>query len=313
MKKIILILLFFVALLTSVMGQNVRVKAEFDSMAMWVGAQTKLTITAEYEGNRTLNFITPIDSAIEVVDFVGYDTLANGSLISVSASYLITGWDSALVYMDGLAVVDGQDTFWSNPLTLKIVDVPLDTTNAICDIKRLENADFDWHRFWILVACFVVLVVLIFVAIWAYEKYFKNRKINVGPVDQKPIDTRPAHIIALEALEHLRDENLWQAGRTKDYFSQLTDIVKEYVGRRYGISAVEQTSEDLLRELRMNTQIDIEKESVDMLKDVLEIADLVKFAKWSPLPADNEHAFEKGKAFVHKTKKEEEVKQNEVR
>lgn len=313
MKKIVLILISLVAFGISAWGQNVRVKAEFDSMAMWVGAQTKLTITAEYEGNKTLNFITPIDSAIEVVDFVGYDTLANGSLMSVSASYLITGWDSALVYMDGLAVVDGQDTFWSNPLTLKIVDVPLDSTNAICDIKRLENADFDWHRFWILVACFVALVALIFAAIWAYERYFRNRKKDAGQVEQKPIDKRPAHVIALEALEHLRDENLWQSGRTKDYFSQLTDIVKEYIGRRYGISAIEQTTEDLLRELRLNTQIDIEKESVDMLKDVLEIADLVKFAKWSPLPADNERAFEKGKAFVHKTKKEEEVKQNEVR
>lgn len=292
-------------------GQTVQVTAGFETQAMYIGDQTCLRIEAAYTGQRQLSFPTFKESVpvgLELVETLGYDTVKESDgTVKIAAKYVFTGWDSALVYVDGFPVIEGEDTFLSNAVSLKIVDMEVDTANAICDIKPVYDPPFDWELFWTIVILVILAVALIIGGVWVYRKYFRNRKKGEKE-EVKIIDNRPADVIALEQLEQLRQEKLWQEGRSKEYYSILTDIIKSYVSRRYGINAVESTTDDLLRELRMNTQIEIEKEPVDVLKDMLMLADLVKFAKWNPLPAENERAFEEGKNFVQETRKKEEEK-----
>lgn len=295
-----------------IMAQRATVTAGFDSVAMMIGDQTKLTVTATCDEKEQLFFPMVEDSLLEVVEFLGYDTVkGQGREVKISANYLVTCWDSALVYIDKLPVIGEQDTFWSNPLTLKVVDVEVDTAMAICDIKPVVNPPFDWRIFWTALVIVLLVAALTVGGIWAYRKYFKNRKTEDGE-EEEVKDLRPAHVVAFEQLEELKSEKLWQEGKVKTYYSRLTDIVKGYIAKRYGISAMEQTSDDLLRELRTNTKVDIQKESVDTLKEMLQLSDLVKFAKWNPLPPENEKAFEESKDFIYRTKKEETI-ENDVR
>lgn len=319
MKKILLLILTVFAASVA-WSQTVQVKAEFDSAAILIGDQTRLTIeVAGRDHEAFFVFPTMEDSlagGLEMVERLATDTarLEDGT-VKVSAHYLMTGWDSALVYIDALPVISGNDTFWSNGVSLKVVDMPVDTANAICDIKPVYDAPFDWKFFWTVVVIVLLSLMAIGAGIWAYLKYFRKKFHRGKGVEEKPVDPRPAHVIAMEQLEILRQEKLWQEGQIKLYYSRLTEIVKGYVSRRYDISATEQTTDELLTELRMNTKIDISKESVDDIKDLLQLADLVKFAKWNPLPGENDKAFEEGKEFVQKTKLEEikEEKKNEVR
>lgn len=313
MKGKALILGILLGFASTLCAQTVQVKASFDSVGMYIGDQTCLRIQAAYTGQRNLRFPLFKDSVpagLELIETLKNDTIKESDgTIKVTANYIFTGWDSALVYVGGLPVVDGEDTFMSNPVSLKIVDVPVDTANAICDIKPVYDPPFDWELFWTILIIVLIVAALVVGGIFVYRKYFKGRgkKAEV----EKIIDPRPADVIAMEQLEKLRQEKLWQGGRNKEYYSVLTDIVKSYISRRYGINAVEQSTDDLLRELRMNTQIDIEKEPVETLKDVLRLADLVKFAKWTPLPAENERAFEDGRQFVQSTRRIEDIKPKE--
>jgi len=319
MKKV-LTLIFAAVVVTSVWSQTVQVKAAFDSTAMLIGDQTKLTIEAAGRDSKAM-FVFPtmedsLAGGLELVERLPMDTtkMEDGT-IKISAHYLMTGWDSALVYIPGLPVVVGGDTFWSNGLTLKVVDMPVDTVDAICDIKPVYEPPFDWRFFWTIVIIVLLSLAVITGGIWAYFKYFRKRFKKGADEDAKPVDPRPAHVIAMEQLETLRQEKLCQEGRFKQHYSRLTEIVKGYVSNRYGINATEQTSDELLTELRMNTQIEISKESVENLRGLLQIADLVKFAKWKPLPEENERVFEEGKEFVQMTKQEEikEEKKNDIR
>ena len=320
MKRI----LTFIAIMTIAAiawGQKVQVTAAFDSVAILIGEQTRLTVEVAANNDDKELYVFPIlgDSlagGLELIDEPKIDTLKlEDGTVKIAAHYLMTGWDSALVYIDALPVVSGNDTFWSNAVTLKVVDVPVDTVNAICDIKPVYDPPFDWKYFWTILLIVILSLLVVGGLIWAYFKFFRKKfkKAEVTKVVVK--DPRPAHLIAMEQLEELRRQKLWQEGRVKPYYSRLTEIVKDYISKRYSISATEKTTEELLSEMRMNTKIEISKSSVEELKGLLQLADLVKFAKWNPLPEENDKAFEEGKNFVQLTKQEELKKEakNDIR
>jgi len=320
MKKV---LTLFVILATSVVawGQRVQVTAAFDSAAILIGEQTRLTIeVAANNGGKDLYLFPTLEDSLagglELLDAPKMDTVKmDDGTVKIAAHYLMTGWDSALVFIDALPVVSGNDTFWSNAVTLKVIDVPVDTVDAICDIKPVYEPPFDWKFFWTIVLIVVLSLLLLGGLTWAYFKFFR-KKFKKGAEEEEEVkDPRPAHVIAMEQLEELRREKLWQEGRVKSYYSRLTEIVKGYISKRYAINATEKTTDELLCEMRLNTKIEISKNSVEELKGLLQLADLVKFAKWNPLPEENDKAFEEGKNFVQLTKQDEikEEAKNDIR
>ena len=113
------------------------------------------------------------------------------------------------------------------------------------------------------------------------------------------IPTRPPHEIALEELKKLEAERLWQQGLIKQYHSRLTDIIRTYIEHRYGIIAMEMTTGEILVALSRAIS---EKESSEKLSLLLQLADMVKFAKVQPLPGENEMAMQQSTDFVIATK-----------
>ena len=124
----------------------------------------------------------------------------------------------------------------------------------------------------------------------------------------KPAPPLPPHIVALDALENLRGERLWQSGEYKLYYSVLSDILRTYLAGRFEVGAMEMTTDEILISLR---DIDIEQKQKMALLAVLRDADLVKFAKATPEAEENEAAFEKAHAFVESTKPIEKVEEDE--
>jgi len=103
--------------------------------------------------------------------------------------------------------------------------------------------------------------------------------------------------IALKALEELRMKSLWQNGKVKQYYSELSTIVRVYIEDRYGINAMEMVSDEILEAVAIEVTTDI----FHKLRDLLQISDLVKFAKWSPLPDDHDRCFKEAVDFVRLT------------
>ena len=149
----------------------------------------------------------------------------------------------------------------------------------------------DWLRDNAIKVLLGLLLVIVLIGIWYY---FKKRKKPVPVVvEVKPLV--PLHLQALNKLNALRDKKLWEQEEVKQYHSELTDIIREFLEKRYKIRAMEQTSDEIFSGIR---HLEIAEENRNQLRQILMLADLVKFAKQKPLNADNEQSMANAIGFV---------------
>ena len=303
MKRFLVIAITCVLTSSLLQAQPTTVSATMDSTILLVGEQTRLTFTvAQMRGRQVCArvFSDTIVSGLEIVERLPLDTqLADDGLLLVSQSYVLTSFDSALYFIDAQPFVDGADTLYSNPLSLKVVSIPVDTAqHAIADIKPVYAPPFDWPLFWLIVLITLGVVVLAVIGFFVY-RYVKRHAAPSAEVAE-PQDLRPAHEIALERLDVIKAEKLWQQNRAKEYHTQLTDVVRDYIARRFGICAVEQTSAEILAGIQ--PALSGQKTVYADLKTLLTTSDLVKFAKYKPLVSEDEKSLALAYQFVEATK-----------
>lgn len=243
---------------------------------------------------------------LELDDFEAprVDTVkTEGGLTTLHEDITVFAFDSATLYIPPFEFVTSVgDTLRTNSLALKVfmpfeeIEVDPQKFAGFKDVEDPEFVllDYIWYFLWPL----IILAVL--VAAWFGWKYYQRHKANapVVVVKEKPV---PAHIVAMQALEALSDKKLWQNGRDKQYHTELTDILRQYIERRFEVPAMEKTSEEILDELYELAES--QKASLANLKQILSIADLVKFAKYQPLADENQLSFMNAKMFVEQTKK----------
>lgn len=301
-KKLITVCLVAVLALP-MLAQTFSVSAVIDSTVLYVGEQTKITFEWSQLKNAKVQaplFSDTIVSGLEVVERLPVDTISNGETgLLIKQSYLVTSFDSALLFIPPQPFILDKDTQYTNPLSLKVVSIPVDTTQqAIADIKPVYKPPFNWPLFWQIVWIQLVVIAFIVLGIWLYRRY---KKQHVAKDEETEVqDTRPAHEIALERLNEIRQEKLWQKGRPKDYHTQLTDVLRDYIRRRFEINATEQTSAEVLQALQ--PYLKEQKEAFALLQNILQLADLVKFAKYSPLIEEDEKSLSRAYNFVENTK-----------
>ena len=303
MKRFLVIAITCVLTSGLLQAQPTTVSATMDSTILLVGEQTRLTFTVAQMRDRQVCapvFSDTIVSGLEIVERLPLDTqLADDGLLLVSQSYVLTSFDSALFFIDAQPFVDGADTLYSNPLSLKVVSIPVDTAqHAIADIKPVYAPPFDWPLFWLIVLITLGVVALAVIGFFVY-RYVKRHAAPSAEVAE-PQDLRPAHEIALERLDVIKAEKLWQQNRAKEYHTQLTDVVRDYIARRFGICAVEQTSAEILAGIQ--PELSGQKTVYADLKTLLTTSDLVKFAKYKPLVSEDEKSLALAYQFVEATK-----------
>lgn len=303
MKRFLVIAITCVLTSGLLQAQPTTVSATMDSTILLVGEQTRLTFTVAQMRDRQVCapvFSDTIVSGLEIVERLPLDTqLADDGLLLVSQSYVLTSFDSALYFIDAQPFVDGADTLYSNPLSLKVVSIPVDTAqHAIADIKPVYAPPFDWPLFWLIVLITLGVVALAVIGFFVY-RYVKRHAAPSAEVAE-PQDLRPAHEIALERLDAIKAEKLWQQNRAKEYHTQLTDVVRDYIARRFGICAVEQTSAEILAGIQ--PALNGQKTVYADLKTLLTTSDLVKFAKYKPLVSEDEKSLALAYQFVEATK-----------
>jgi hypothetical protein len=173
--------------------------------------------------------------------------------------------------------------------------VKVDTTQAIKPIIGPLKVPITFREMlpWILAALAVLL--LIAGLIWYLNKRRKKQPVFV----LKPKVVLSPKEAALREIEKLRMKKLWQAGRVKEYHSELTEILRKYIEGRFQVPALEQTSSEISESL--SNQAGCPKQALDRLSHLLVLADMVKFAKVQPLPAENEKSLSEGIEFVHET------------
>ncbi|HEY5327230.1 MAG TPA: BatD family protein [Mucilaginibacter sp.] len=284
-------------------AQNTQVEAKIDQPTIRIGDQTKLHLSVHQPAKEHVNFPKLADTVVGKVQIVGTnkpDTTVNKNdpeNIIVNQSYTITCFDAGTYTIPSFAFSTSGGVLKTNDLTLQVVTVKVDTAKAIYDIKQpltVSYTFFDWLRdnwYWVVLPLLGVLFM-----IWLV-RYLKNRTAK-QPVIEVIKPGLPPSDIALNRLKELRDKKLWQQDKVKQYHSDLTDIIRDYLEKRYLIKTHEKTTGEIFEGLKY---LDITVENKNMLRQILVLADLVKFAKEKPLPADNEQSMDNAINFVLKT------------
>jgi hypothetical protein len=184
---------------------------------------------------------------------------------------------------------------YTDPIRLYSTTMAVDTTMAYKPIVEPIEAPVKFKEVfpWILGA---LLLVLLVIGIWYWRKHRKPKVDVDGNIVRGPVI--PPYDKAVGDLKKLREEKIWQSGKVKEYFSSLTDIAREYIEGQFGVNAIEMTTDDILEEVR---PLHFPKETYDKLKDTMEIADLVKFAKYSASTLESDTALNSMTDFVNES------------
>ena len=280
------------------------VSATLDSTTLFIGDQTDLHLRAIGEVGEQVTmpvFKKELIPGVEIVDRTIVDTLSlKDGRVQYDQYLTLTSFEDSLFYIAPLPFLSGDDTVWSEGLTLNVVQpFEMDTTDmAITDIKGVYKAPIWWWGIfrWVLLA---VLLAGVGVAGYYLITYLQRRKREEEGNEVVTEPLRPAEEVALEKLDAIKEKKIWQQGQVKEYYTQLTDVVREYIARRFEVSSVEQTSDETLRDIR--PLLNERKDLYDQLRKMLTLADLVKFAKWSATPDENELSLRNAYTFVKET------------
>ena len=280
------------------------VSATLDSTTLFIGDQTDLHLRAIGEVGEQVAMPVldkELIPGVEIVDRTIVDTLSlKDGRVQYDQYLTLTSFEDSLFYIAPLPFLSGDDTVWSEGLTLNVVQpFEMDTTDmAITDIKGVYKAPIWWWGIfrWVLLA---VLLAGVGVAGYYLITYLQRRKREEEGNEVVTEPLRPAEEVALEKLDAIKEKKIWQQGQVKEYYTQLTDVVREYIARRFEVSSVEQTSDETLRDIR--PLLNERKDLYDQLRKMLTLADLVKFAKWSATPDENELSLRNAYTFVKET------------
>ncbi|HEY3372840.1 MAG TPA: hypothetical protein VGK10_18470 [Prolixibacteraceae bacterium] len=290
-------------------AQQVKVKASIDSTHMLIGDQMKLTLEIEKPKDMDIQFPTvpdSISSQIEVIKRLPIDTfkLDNKDRERLSQSILISSFDSGShvipPFYFKLKHNQIADSIATNAMIFNVLTMKIDTTKGPVDIKVPYGAPVTLKE----ITPYIMGIILIAAIIFFLFYYLRWKKKNV-PLFAKPEKPQePAHVVALRQLDHIKAQKLWQQEKIKQYYSEVADTIRTYVENRFNIPAMEQTSAETIGIFKQNKEL-IDGNSLNEIQHILSLADLVKFAKYTPLPDDNNLTLMNAYFFVNQTKKEE--------
>ena len=296
------ILTLSIASATTVSAQT-SLKVSLDSAYLLMGKATPLHIELITASSADGQLLVPKDTLcdkVEILKALEADTsdIHNGR-IQIDQQLLLQSFDSGTYMLNPIRYVQGNETIASNRLVLKVMPVPVDTLTTIHDYADVQDVD---RRFVDYLPDFLVdygLWILALIIVLGAGYYLYRRLSRKGVETKEKVIVIPPYELAIQELDSLRSDKLCEQGREREFYTRLTDILRQYLQGRFGINAMEMTSTQIRHMLQTNEETRLSKRNMDQ---VLETADFVKFAKVRPLPEDNTRSFNSAIQFVEDTK-----------
>lgn len=306
----IFVLLTPLFLFSKVGAQSKIIDAKVDAQQIVLGDQLRYFLSATVDTTQVkLNWASFPDTfnSLEIVEKGKIDTQRNGALVTYKQRLLITGFDSGSFLIPrfqflSLSKKGMIDSLFSDSFRLMVNTVAVDTSKEFKAIKNIVAIQSSWMDNWPL-----ILVVLLTIIITAFlVVYILNKRKN-KPKEQMAELVETYHQRSLRLLHELDKRELWQQDKVKDYYTELSEIVRHYIEQRFKTNAMELTTDELLRKAKKHREMAMFRNS---LKPLLEAADLAKFAKANPLPEEHIEAMQLALDFVKVSAPKEELTQN---
>lgn len=300
---IVLFVLLFGSQYSSLNAQDVVVSASLDTNAMLIGDHVGLTL--KFTGPAKSQVLWPFipDTILGNISVIGRGKIdtsfsADKKSVTFSQEINVTCYDSGfytipqIPFQYRILPDTSRLTSLGSLLLLSVHTVKVDTTQAIKPIIGPLKVPLTFREMlpWILIGLAAVLLGLFL--LW----YIKKRRQQQPVLQFKPKVVQPPHVIALQELEKLRLKKMWQSGQIKEYYSELTEILRKYIEDRFQVPAPEQTTAEIMESLTPNPLL-----SQTVLKELQALliqADMVKFAKALPMASENESSLVEAISFV---------------
>lgn len=300
----------YIAVLSAVMltltgySQTPTVKTRLVADTIMIGDQTLMEV--DISKDLSLEVMLPqfqdnkLSDKMEIIGAPRLDTISReGRNITLRISYTITSFEAGVHSFGEFPIVynsrNVSDTITSPEiLSLVVQTFDIDTTKQqIADIKQPMDTPLQWAEIKEIVFYSIAGAILLAIIIYFVIRYIKSRRAKIAA---RPAE--PPHITAIRELERLHSEKLPQSGKYKEYYSRLTDTLRNYIENRFGIQAMEMTTAQIVDAIK---GVNDEK-LVAKLNELFSTSDLVKFAKWTPTVEDCEEAFNVAYYYVEETK-----------
>ena len=302
MKKLFSI--FILAVSTSLWAQELSFSAEIDTNKILIGDQFKLQLTGKV--SKGVAFQWPIlpdtITGLEFVDISDIDTTSKNGIWTLRQTLTFTSFDSGYVALPPLTLKAGNEEATSQALGIAVTFPELSEEQDYYDIKEPLEPPFNWTPILIGLA----IVIALGLGIWFLLKWLKQRK---NKAELTPEQMLTPYEFAQLQLSEIEKEQLWQAGKIKEYYSRLTDVMRLYMERQMNINAMESTADELIEKMQ---QLRLPKPLQGKIDELLHLSALVKYAKEKPGLAQSEEALTTVKDFLEHTKPAEKEENAEL-
>lgn len=280
MVRISNIFIFIIFLFSNLFAQDVKLTAEISNNNFQIGSWIDVYVKAE-----TNNKIDTIGPAIK-------DSIGPFEILKVERQIEKPEWmirlttiDTGKLFIPPIEFVyklNGDTTrqkVYTNSLLVSVASINIDPAGDIKDVKSPKYAPWLFEDF---IPYIVVIIILIAIVLGYY--YYRKKKMSKKDFLAEVKIEIPPHKEALSALYMLEQKKLWQQGKVKEYYSEVTEIIRRFFEKRWNIIALEMTSNEILEQMKnIPEALKIWKE----MESFFLVADLVKFAKYLPSPAEN--------------------------
>ena len=291
MKKLII---FILIILSNKISLAENFQATLDTNAILIGQQIKFSLKCS-DLNSEINWPILTDSilnGIEIIKFSKIDTIYNkDTSITYYQEFIITAWDSGAYYIPPIKL---NNNLVSEGFLLNVFSIDIKESDSLKDIKEQIEAKFSLLDYWI----WILVLLIVLLVIYLFNKFFN--KSNQTATTKKVVIKIAPNIIATNALDKLEKKKLWQEGKIKEYYSEISEILRTYIDSRFNIIALELTTEEIINKISKN----ISSESTKELRTLLIRSDLAKFAKSKPIDVENNESMLLAKKLVDQTKVE---------
>lgn len=271
------------------------IEAKIDPIEMIIGEQATVTLTVQAGEGANVQWPT-FQPRQQIVP--GVEVLATHTS-SQTMTLTLTSFDGNLYHLPPFKVkVNGKEVK-SADLALKVVEMEVDTTHMekFFGPKDVQDNPFQWSD-WSL--SFWLSVLMLVLAALGYYLYLRLRSNKPVIAHIKIVKRLLPHQKAMKEIEQIKADKMVMSENQKEYYTKLTDTLRKYIEERYGFSAMEMTSSEIIDRL-MSTG---DQQSLDELRQLFTTADLVKFAKYSTMINENDANLVSAIDFINQTKLE---------
>lgn len=298
MKRTILFIGLIISTLQAMAQASVQ--ATIDPIEMLIGEQAKVTLTVQADDNAKVEW-PQLKSRQMLVP--GVEVIASHTGLSGNSGKMmtitLTSFDGKLYPLPPFTVKVNGKELKSNELALKVVEMEVDTTqmNAFFGPKDVQDNPFQWSDWSLPFWLSVLVLVLLAAGYWLYLRLRDNKPIITHI---KIVRRLLPHQKAMKEIEQIKADKMVTSENQKEYYTKLTETLRKYIEERYGFSAMEMTSSEIIERLMAQS----DQERLDELRQLFTTADLVKFAKYSTMINENDSNLVNAIDFINQTKLE---------